>query len=170
MAGAKRQVPFLALAAALLLAGCGGGGGGSSTAPATTAAATTTGAAAAQALGKAAYVAQMRAIGRSLSASLTALGKATTAANAATALKQVQDDLRAAAEKLAAITPPARVAALHARLVRAVREFADELSSVIAQLQAGKLSALSAVPTLKGLAEIQAASAAIQGRGYKIGG
>jgi hypothetical protein len=41
---------------------------------------------------------------------------------------------------------------------------------VIAKLRKGKMSALSTVPTLKGLTEIQTASTAITSKGYKIGG
>ncbi len=158
MAGAKRVLPLLALGAIamLLAAGCGGGGGGGTTA--------------AQPLAKADYIAQMKVIGKGLSTSLNTLGTATTAAKAATALQLVQTDLRAAADKIAAITPPDAVKAEHAQLVQAVRDFADELGPVIKDLQAGKMAALSTVPTLKGLTEIQTASTAISNKGYKIGG
>lgn len=169
MAGAK-VFPLLALGAATLLlaAGCGGGGGGGGTTGAQ--ATTTTTAASGQPVTKAGYVKQMKVIGQSLSTSLNTLGSATTAANAATALQKVQTDLRAAADKLEAITPPDAIKAQHAQLVKAVRDFADELDPVIKNLQAGKMSALSSVPTLKGLTEIQTASTAISNKGYKIGG
>jgi len=147
-------------AAVLLLAGCGGGKKGAS--------ATTT--AGATPLSKTAYVGQMKVIGKSLSTSLNTLGSATTAAKAATALQQVQTDLRAAADKIASITPPTSIKTEHAQLAQAVRDFADELSPVITKLEAGKMSALSSVPTLKGLTEIQTASTAISNKGYKIGG
>ena len=55
-------------------------------------------------------------------------------------------------------------------LAKAVRDFADELDAVITKLKAGNLQALSTVPTLKGLQEIQTASTAIANKGYKIGG
>ena len=168
MAGAKRGLAVLAIAAALpLLAGCGGGkksaSPGSSTSGATTAAAATP-------LAKPAYVAKMKAIGQSLSTSLNSLTSATTAAKAATALTSVQVDLRAAADKLEAITPPDAVKVQHAKLVKAVRDFADELGPVIAKLKGGDLTALSNLQTLKGLQEIQTASTAISTAGYKIGG
>jgi hypothetical protein len=177
MAGAKFLLA-LALGAAVLLlaAGCGGGGGGgttssqsttTTTATTTTATTTTT---SPPAPGSAGYVKQMKVIGRSLSTSLNTLGQAKTAATAATALQKVQTDLRGAADKLAAITPPDAIKTEHAQLVKAVRDFADELSPVIKSLQAGKLTALSTVPTLKGLTEIQTASTAISTKGYKIGG
>lgn len=174
MAGAKRLVAAVPLGAAaiLLTAGCGGGGGSSTTsAPGTTtvAAATTTEASATP-LAKTAYVSKMKVIGRSLSTSLNSLGSATTAAKAATALAAVQSDLRAAADKIESLTPPDSIKTQHAQLVKAVRDFADELEPVITKLKGGSIAALSTVPTLKGLQEIQTASTAIATKGYKIGG
>jgi hypothetical protein len=166
MAGAKRFLPMLALWAAsmLLAAGCGGGGGG------TTGASPITTVASSPPLAKADYVKQMKVIGQSLSTSLNSLGKATTAPKAAKALAKVQVDLRAAADKIEAITPADAIKTPHANLVKAVRDFADELTPVITKLKAGNMAALSTVPTLKGLTEIQTASTAIANRGYKIGG
>jgi soluble cytochrome b562 len=112
----------------------------------------------------------MKAIGSSLSSSLNSLNSATNAAKAATALTAVQTDLRAAADRIDAITPPKPVKTEHAKLEKGVRDFADELTPVIAKLKAGTMSALSAVGTLKGLQEIQTASGAIANKGYKIGG
>jgi hypothetical protein len=151
MAGAKRALALLAFGAVavLLAAGCGGGGSGPT---------------------KAEYVGQMKVIGQSLSTSLNTLGSATTPAKAATALQSVQTDLRGAADKLEAIKAPDEIKSQHADLVKAVRDFADELDPVIKDLQAGKMTALQAVPTLKGLTEIQTASTAITNKGYKIGG
>ena len=180
MAGAKRPLALAALAAcsALLAAGCGGGGGGGTTkasgtttgAAATTAAAETTTQASSAPLAKGDYVKRMQAIGQSLSASLNKLGTATDAKTAATALASVQADLRAAADRLDGITPPGAIKSEHDQLVKAVRDFADELSAVITKLKSGNLQALSSVPTLKGLTEIQTASSAIAAKGYKIGG
>jgi hypothetical protein len=185
MAGAKRAFAPAALLATLglLAAGCGGGGGknGTTEASGTTtsaAAATTTSASAATTttkasgspLAKGAYVAKMQAIGQSLSTSLGKLQSATNAKTAATALSAVQTDLRAAADRLDGITPPDRIKSEHDQLVKAVRDFADELGPVITKVKAGKIQALSTVPSLKGLTEIQTAAAAIAAKGYKIGG
>jgi hypothetical protein len=176
MAGAKRAVTTLALGAAtiLLAAGCGGGGGSTSSSPTvsttTVAETTTTTAETVPALGKATYVKQMKAIGRSLSTSLNSLGSATTAAKAAAALEAVQADLRHAADRIESLTPPDAIKAQHAQLAKAVRDFADELDPVITKLKTGNMTALSTVPTLKGLQEIQTASTAIANKGYKIGG
>ncbi len=176
MAGAEKAVKLLPIgvAAALLAAGCGGGGGRSTSgrsAVATTTAATTTAAAAGSApLAKAGYVKQMKAIGRSLSTSLNSLGGATTAAKAASALESVQTDLRRAADRIESLAPPDAIKAQHAQLAKAVRDFADELDPVIKKLKGGNMTALSTVPTLKGLQEIQTASTAIANKGFKIGG
>jgi hypothetical protein len=172
-AAAKRSVLLPVGAATLLLAaGCGGGGGSSTSSnptASTTGAATTT-APASTPLAKAEYVTRMKAIGTSLSTSLNSLGSATTAAKAAAALAEVQSDLRAAADRIAAINPPDPIKKQHAQLAKAVRDFADELDPVIAKLKKGNMTALSTVPTLKGLQEIQTASTAIANKGYKIGG
>ena len=170
MAGAKKRllaVPAFGAAIALLVAGCGGGGTTTGTEGTTTTTATTT---TSSGITKAEYVREMKVIGQSLSTSLNTLGAATTAAKAATALAKVQTDLRSAGDKLEAITPPDPIKTQHAQLVKAVRDFADELDPVITQLKAGKMTALQTVPTLKGLTEIQTASTAISNRGYKIGG
>jgi predicted alpha/beta-fold hydrolase len=170
MAGAKKGLLLLAIGAAagLLAAGCGGGKKSSST---TTSSGTTTAASSSgTSLSKSVYVTKMKAIGSSLSTSLNLLSSATTAATAATALEKVQVDLRAAAGRLNAITPPTAVATLHKKLAQAVTDFADELAPVITKLKAGKFTALSSVPSLKGLQEIQTASTAISNKGYKIGG
>jgi hypothetical protein len=177
MAGANLFLALAVGAAVLLLAaGCGGGGGGgttgaqTTTSTTTTTAATTTTTASGPAPSKAEYVSQMKVIGQSLSTSLNTLGAAKTAATAATALAKVQTDLRSAADKLAAITPPDAIKTQHGQLVKAVRDFADELDPVIKSLRAGTMTALASVPTLKGLTEIQTASTAISNKGYKIGG
>lgn len=173
MAGAKRLFAAVPLGAALLLAaGCGGGGGGSTTSAAgtTTVAAATTTEASTTPLAKTEYVSRMKVIGTSLSTSLNSLGSATTASKAATALSAVQSDLRAAADKIESLTPPDAIKKQHAQLVKAVRDFADELQPVITKLKGGSITALATVPTLKGLQEIQTASTAIANKGYKIGG
>jgi hypothetical protein len=171
--GAKRlAAPAMTAALFLLAAGCGGGSKSSNetTEATTTKAAATTTAAAATPLPKKMYVNKMKAIGQSLSTSLSALNGATTAANAAVALTAVQTDLRKAAARIEAITPPEPIKTQHAQLAKAVRDFADEMSPVIAKLKAGQFGALQSVATLKGLQEIETASTAIATKGYKIGG
>jgi hypothetical protein len=175
MAGAKKAFVLLPVfgATVVLAAGCGGGGGSKSSSPTagtTTAAAATTSAETSAPLAKAAYVSKMRVIGKSLSTSISSLTAATTPATAATALEALRTDLRHAADRIESLTPPDAVKAQHAQLAKAVRDFADELGPVVAQLKAGNLQALSTFPTLKGYQEIQTASTAIVNKGYKIGG
>src|SRR5262245_36429765 len=120
MAGAKRIVALTALGAvALLLAGCGSSKSGTTTE------------AEAPPLTKSEYVTQMKNIGQDLSTSLNSLSSATTAAKAAIALTKVQTDLRAAADRIEQITPPAAIETQHADLAKAVNDFADELDPVI---------------------------------------
>jgi hypothetical protein len=148
----NRVTALLALVAAtgLLAAGCGGGGGP-------------------EPLSKADYQKQMQAIGTTLGTSLNSLGTATSAPKAATALKKVQTDLRGAADKMDAITPPDAVEADHDKLVAGVREFADELESIIGRLEKGNLQALASVTSVKALTTIQNAADAIDKKGFKIG-
>jgi hypothetical protein len=151
----RRAIGLLALggAVALLAASCGGGGGGS------------------KPLDKADYVKQMQAIGKSLSTALNGLGTATgSSKKAAAALTKVQVDLNDAADKIDAMNPPTDVADQQAKLGVAVREFADELDPLIKKLNAGKLSALQSVSSLKGISDIQSTSNAIVQKGYRIGG
>ena len=171
MAGAKRRLLFAAAAAALVLAAAGcGGGGGSGAGTTTHAAAATTKPATSAPLGKAVYVAKMKVIGRSLSKSVSTASVASTAKTAAAALTKLQEDLRAAAAKLDAITPPTRIAKEHAALTKAVRDFATELNPIITKLKHGSLAARSSLGSLKALQEIQTASSAIAAKGYAIGG
>ena len=148
----RRVNALLTLGAAVALLGVGCGGGGS------------------KALSKTDYVAQMTAIGKGLSTSLSTLGTATTAKTAAAGLAKVQVDLRAAVKKIDAIKPPDNVKTAHEQLSKAVSEFADELDPIIVKLKAGNVQALTSITTLKGLKDIQTAAAAITKAGYKIGG
>ena len=112
----------------------------------------------------------MKAIGKSLSASVSAFGSLTNAADAVKALTAAQTALRGAADRIAAITPPDAIKSQHAQLIKGVRDFADELGPIVAKLKKGDMTALSTPGTLKGLAEIQASATAISNKGYKIGG
>ena len=146
-------IVLLGALVAALAAGCGGGGGGS------------------KPLDKADYVKQMQSIGRDLSTSLNALGGvATSPAKTATALTSVQTQLRAAADKIDAITPPTDIAAQHKKLADAVREFADELTPLIKKAKGGDKNTLNGLTSLKGVTDIGTASQAISSKGYKIGG
>ena len=143
---------------ALAAAGCGGGG------------AATTAAVPKVAPTESSYVQSMRRLGRALSQTLTAVGAANGASVAKDAgnLRVAQRALRRAARSLAAITPPERVRAEHALLLRGVREYAQELNGVIARLKKGQIRALRMIPTLKGVRDMERASNAIVAKGYEI--
>jgi len=174
MAGAKPLAGVLA-AVLLLVSACGGGGKKSpTTAPtATAAAAPATTTTSAKPLGRAAYDAQMRAVGRSVTSAINSMAALTTKATAGAALVKLQAHLRSAANTLAGIAPPAAIKAKHAALVKAVRDYADELDAVIAKVRNGTLEAASvpsAIVGLPGVGEIVNASSAISNAGYAIGG
>jgi len=85
-------------------------------------------------------------------------------------LRRLQVVLRNAAAKLAGITPPAKIRKQHELLARGVREYAQELTRVIARVQAGNAArALSLIATLKGIKDMTAASHAIKNAGFDIG-
>jgi hypothetical protein len=146
-------VALLALGSALAfgVSACGGGGGSTH-------------------LTKQEYVKQMQVIGHNLSDSLNSLGAAASnSKTAAAALTNVQSDLRNAADKLEQISPPDEIKDQQQKLATGVRDFAEELDPVIKKIRRGNLAALATLTTLKGVSEIQAASAAIAKKGYKIG-
>jgi hypothetical protein len=112
----------------------------------------------------------MRRLGGALAQTLTAVGAANTGSPAKNAINIhfAQLGLRRAARSLAAITPPKRVRAEHALLLRGVREYAQELDGVIARLKNGQVRALRTIRTLKGVRDMQQASNAIVRKGYAI--
>jgi hypothetical protein len=141
---------LLTCAAVLLVGGCGG----SSKPPMT----------------KAAYVAKMKTIGRTLSSSINGVATVSNPKDAATALGKVQDDLRQAAKDMKALSPPADIKDQHEKLTQAVNDFADELDPIIEKLDNGNLAALGGVTALKGFHELQTAAGQITKAGYKING
>jgi hypothetical protein len=97
----------------------------------------------------------------------------TSKATAADALAKLQTHLRSAADTLAGMSPPAPIKTQHAALVKAVRDYADELDAVIAKVRNGSLKAAAvpaAIVALPGVGEIVNASSAIANAGYAIGG
>jgi hypothetical protein len=77
--------------------------------------------------------------------------------------------LRLAQKEMEAITPPPAIAKQHARLARAVGEFADELDPIIAMIAHGDITAASRVAKLPGYHQLRSAAHAITAAGYKIG-
>jgi len=159
----KRAVALFLLAAAIVAVGAGCGGGGSKTAG--------NGANLNAALSP--YELAMLKLGGGLNATLTQVGLANRTAKGPAPiernLRKSQVELRAAAVKLEKIVAPARIRAQQALLIKGVREYADELDGVIANLKRGAgPRALAAITNLKGLRDMAIATAAITKAGYVI--
>ena len=179
-----RGVLLLAVAVAAV-AGCGGGSDGGSTSTsavqrtvtstATTPKqrATTTAPRIKPATGPGArqYERKMQVLGEQLSTFFTKIGNADAKAGrkqVVVNLRRVQVRLRRAGVELGKITPPPTVAAAHRQLIDAVREYADELSGIIADVQGGDRAALAKIAQLKGVVAMGKATQAIVGAGYDI--
>jgi hypothetical protein len=167
------------------LAGCGGGSGGGSTStsaaqtagPSTATTpkqrATTTAPRIKPATGPGArqYERKMQVLGDQLSTFFTKIGNADAKAGrkqVVVNLRRVQVRLRRAGVELGEITPPPTVAAAHRQLIAAVREYADELSGIIADVKGGDRAALAKISQLRGVVAMGKATQAIVGAGYDI--
>ena len=137
-------------------------------------------AAAARAAAQDTYAQQLTAAGRQLSASLEGLGAVTgmsieypvkpdAARRAAVRLAAVQTKLRTLAKTLAAIKPPAAVAAPHARLAKSVALLAAQVTPVLRQLRNGYLVAAAKLPSLPAAAAVGAAVTSLRKHGYRVG-
>src|SRR3954469_6796644 len=117
-----RKLLILLGVVALLAAGCGGGGGGGS---------------GRKPLTKEEYQAQLKQtakeIGDKIGKTHNDIDKMTDAE-----LKQFTATVDEFADELAKIDPPEEVAALHARLVQAMRDLGDEFPEVARKLKATK--------------------------------
>jgi len=165
------------LATACVLAftatGCGGGAKSGSAAATTQSQSPSTRASASRA--GSSYVARMRRLGSTLAASIRSAAAADSRENTAPAtvaanLVKIQRALRSAAIALASIGPPASIRSDHALLLKGVREYATELDGVIRRLRGGQVTALKAIPTLRGVRDMQRATYAIVEKGYPIVG
>ncbi len=122
----------------------------------------------------------MQSLGAKLQSSLQVVGEielasegtATENAKDLNALGQARAALRAAAAKLALIVAPAAIRTDQALLLKGVHDYADELQSVINQLDKGgaPVTVLQDILTLRGVKEMQQASIAIAKKGYNIVG
>jgi hypothetical protein len=190
---ARRACAFclVTLGTAALAAGCGGGAmtPSAATAPstATTAASapttktkttTATAPAAVRPSGAThAYELRMQRLGVKLGGSIQAIGDLMVVNHSVASKPQVVRDLRrlqivlrSAASELTRIRPPAKVRDQHELLARGVREYAQELTGVIARVQSGDTAkALSLIPRLKGIRDMTTASHAIKKAGLNIG-
>jgi hypothetical protein len=179
---------FLALPVLLVVASLAGCGGSKNSATSTSKnSATTTQSASAnqrqQALAqKLAYERQMQKLGKSLGNVLAgigardqnlitdagAAGESTATIGIVKNLELGQRKLREAATELAAMNPPPNVKADHEALRRAVLEYAQELSGVIAKVKKGSIATVGTIASLKGVLAMQKASQAITAKGYVI--
>jgi hypothetical protein len=165
----------LALGAALILsiAGCGGSKHPQAHAPAATPLAGTK---RPVALGKVAYEATMRRLGRRLATSVEAMYPLVAGRPGAEATKKSLakvERTRAVATslmtRLAAIVPPAPIRADHQRLARAVSDFRDELDQLIRVLEQGGSKPFEAYTRFAGLQAIAVATRDMNAKGYFIG-
>jgi hypothetical protein len=172
----RRVAILLALPAVLVAAGCGGGGKSSATTAGTTA---TTTAAAATAkpsgprLTKAQYEAKLAQIAKDVATSLG--GTATTKGKLTQKdVDRVVGFVRSFTEEAARINPPAEVATLHARLIKAMNDVADEFPDIAKTLNEAQgtkdvQAALSALFGAKGFQELAALQTEFTAKGYDIG-
>jgi hypothetical protein len=121
----------------------------------------------------------MKTLGTTLGASLRLAGETELAAAAsktarqqdARALRKAQVALRGAVATLSRIHAPADIRQAQSLLVKGVKEYAAELDSVIAKLQASSAPTSTVLHTilhLKGLKDMQRASVEIAQHGYSI--
>jgi hypothetical protein len=159
----SRNLAVLVLCAALALGATACGGGDDEKAAATTTAP--------GGQGFSPYEVQMQQLGQTLGRALLELGSANKTAPAATVVKdlrQAQKELRSAAVKLTALTPPEKIQAQHKRLIKGVRDYANDIDDVIAKYKRGNRQAVFSVTDLPGVKEMQRASQAISKAGYVI--
>ena len=149
---------LLAAVLAAFAAGCGGGGSSSSSGS--------------DQQEFSSYETAMQSLGQKLGLAIQTAGNGNISASSAKVVKNLQHVqvlLRNAATKLEQITPPDKVSAAHALLIRGVREYATELDGVIKTAKTGDTrGALSSIFALKGLKDMQRASQSIQKAGYVI--
>jgi hypothetical protein len=183
MRGSRSIGPLLKAAAlcsavCLLASGCGASGTPKVVSPGTPSTPASTGPQRATLTAKGRYERAMQLLGGTLGSSLrlageielAAAGKKSAAVKDATALKQARVALRSAAIRLGRIKPPPEIRAAHALLVRAVKEYADELGGVISRLEAGgaPVTVLQEILRFRGVKDMQRASIQIAKKGYSI--
>jgi hypothetical protein len=149
-----RRVAVLLAAVGLVAAGCGGGDGGEATS---------------KPLTKAEYQAKLQQLSNQVGAELRqSIGTSTQLKKSD--VPKLQNSLRSFAGKVEALKPPAAVEDLHAQLVKAMRGLADDLPSLVAQLDKAKdpsaaIAALFGAPSIQALLKLQQA---FKDKGYNI--
>jgi hypothetical protein len=173
----RSRIVYSAAAALTVVAafsGCGGGGHSSSTTTRTTttaaAAPTTT-----TALGKGAYVAEMRALGKTIGAEFNRIypidsGLRGSATEKAT-MKRLEHGEAVFGQVLATVRgihPPAPVASDQRQLERGLAGVAAELGQVVKALQAGDISATIVPSRLSDISLVMSATADMEKRGFDV--
>jgi hypothetical protein len=155
----KRAVAVLLLGAAIAVVAAGCGGGSKKTTTSDTAFTP--------------YETSMQKLGASLYSTLVNFGTANrTATGPAIVIRNLRGEqvqLRAAAAKLAKITPPDKVKAEHAQLISGVRKLANELDGVIAAVTKCKCPGpIGRIQRLPGTLQMGKATTEITNKGYVI--
>jgi hypothetical protein len=167
---------LIVVPAVLLVAGCGGGSKSSATTTAqmlsTTTAATTAAKPSGPRLTKAQYEAKLTQIAKDVA---TSLGGSTNASGKLTQkdIDKVVSFVHSFTEQAARINPPVAVAALHARLIQAMNDVADEFPDIAATLNKAEgakdaQAAISALFGAKGFQELIALQTDFKAKGYTL--
>jgi soluble cytochrome b562 len=150
----KLGLAGLALALGLFVAACGGGGGGDR-------------------LSKADYLAKVQAVGAEMNKTLSGLGSTSSDPKlAAEQFGKLKVALKAAADELAALKPPAEVDSAHKQFAEGISLLADEIGKASTVMAGGDLkAALEFVTNLAkspAMAKVQAAVAEFKKAGYDV--
>lgn len=151
---------------ALVLAGCGGGsksGGG------TTSGSTTIAKPSGPPLSKAAYQAKLQTMAKDIAAKLQASSSGSKTPSKAD-LEATKKALNDFADELEQVNPPPAVTQTHALLIRALRQFSDDLEGIFANVSKAKdasaaIAALFGAPAVRLLIQAQQA---FKAKGYNL--
>lgn len=169
-------VSVLALALPISAAACGGGTHVPTTTSTTVPTTTTTAAPAdPRLLAKAAYVREMRLLGRQIGTEVSTIYPIDTGVHGSGAALQTAkriEHVHAVFEEvlttLRSITPPAKVAADHRRLEAGVQGVAAELAQVINDLEAGDFEGVAVPSRLSDLSVIDTATSSMEKKGFDV--
>lgn len=153
----KLGLAGLALALGLFVAACGGGSGGGG----------------GDRLSKADYLIKVQAVGDEMNKTLSGLGSTSSDPKAAAEqFGKLKVALKAAADKLAALKPPAEVDSAHKQFTEGVSLLADEIGKAGEGLAGGDLKAalefVSTLATSEAMTKIQAAVEEFKKAGYDV--
>jgi hypothetical protein len=143
-----RRLLVLLSVVAMLAGGCGGGAHHAAQRPIATG----------PPLRKQAYELEMQRLGTRVATSIQQIGQLIVGGRSVAAKPRVIE-----------IVAPTTIKGPHELLTEGVREYADELAGVIADVSSGDTArALALIPTLKGIRDMTRASRAIENAGFDI--